>query len=257
MNPKITFASLFALGLVACGGSTDAGAGGAAGAGNAGASAGASGSGAVAGSGGISGGAGIGGTSGTGAVGGGGASGGSGGSTGPAPECTQDSDCRLFTDCCTCVGLPKGHADPPSCNAACSIDQCAAHDVKAPSCRAGRCVAGFNCDASQALCFSLPPTCAAGQVPSVVGSCWGGCVDATQCLGVQSCAECTGVNTTCVKYDLQGGDTSVSSHCVTVPKGCEGSPTCSCMGSSVCATPYVACGDFSGIKGMGCSCPNC
>jgi hypothetical protein len=82
-------------------------------------------------------------------------------------------------------------------------------------------------------------------------------VDATQCLGVESCADCTGLNTTCVKIDLQGGDAPVSSHCVTIPKGCEGTPTCSCMGSSVCVTPFVACGDFSGIKGMGCSCPNC
>ncbi len=257
MKSQARWVALLSLGLASCGGNAESGAGGSAGAAGAGAT---GGSGAAAGSSGAAGSGAVAGSGGTGATAGSGASGGTagtGGTTGPAPECISDSDCKLFSDCCTCVGLPNNHPDPASCFASCKVDMCTAHKVKAPICAAGRCVAGFDCDTSKVLCESLPPKCPPGQVVSVDGVCWGPCVEATQCRGVPSCADCTGPLTTCVKIDSQGGDATISSHCVSIPKGCEGTPTCDCMGSSVCISPYNACGDFSGIKGMGCSCPNC
>jgi hypothetical protein len=226
------------------------------------------GSGALGGSGGSgggsSGGAGAGGSSGTGAISGsGGASAGgtagqpSGGAGGLGPECTADAECKLFSDCCTCAGMPESAPDPGGCDLACIQDSCSAAGIGKAICAAGRCVAGFECDPMQTICFSLPPTCQPGQVPSVVGGCWGACVDATECRNVQGCSECDGANVACVHYDLQGGDGPASTHCVDIPEACGGVASCACLGPSVCTSPYLACQDFSGIKGVSCSCPNC
>lgn len=242
--------SLWPLGLLvmACGGQSESDpAGGTGGSAGGGAVAGSGGAGAVAG------------TSGGGGVPPGGTGGAppSGGAPGIAPECTVDGDCTLFSDCCSCIGIPSGSDEPYGCDMACAIDSCSAAGIKQARCAAGRCVAGFECDPMKSACFSMPPVCPPGRVPSVVGACWGPCVDVTQCSGVPSCAECMQSNAICVQLDLQGGDTSLSAHCVKVPDACSGNATCQCMGSSVCVAPYSACQDFSGIKGMACSCPNC
>jgi hypothetical protein len=126
--------------------------------------------------------------------------------------------------------------------------------IQAPSCEAGRCVTGYECDQTKAFCNALPPLCEGGMVPHVVNGCWGGCVPATECKSVTSCADCTAPLETCVHVEHQTGPTL---HCVDVPKGCEGTPFCECMGGSVCVGPYGTCTDFSGVQGMSCSCPNC
>jgi hypothetical protein len=123
------------------------------------------------------------------------------------------------------------------------------------ACTAGSCVAGIDC-ASPVLCNLVKPTCDAGQVPSVKDECWGPCVPATECAMVSGCSECTGPLQTCVVVEVQSSE-GPEAHCVDIPKGCEGNPTCECMGALVCATPFDTCTDFSGQKGMGCSCPNC
>ncbi len=43
------------------------------------------------------------------------------------------------------------------------------------------CIQGPSCDPAGALCDSLPPECPEGLVPSVVGHCWGDCVDELWC----------------------------------------------------------------------------
>lgn len=43
------------------------------------------------------------------------------------------------------------------------------------------CCTGWNCDQRTVLCNGIPPTCAAGEVPSVTFSCYGPCVPATHC----------------------------------------------------------------------------
>ena len=58
----------------------------------------------------------------------------------------------------------------------------------------------------------------------------------------------------CVTYVTQRGP---ENHCVRVPTGCESTPTCECLGSSVCLPPYGNCTDKSGIRGVSCDCPNC
>jgi hypothetical protein len=240
---KLGFAFLACLAL-GCGGSTDNDPSG---------SGGSSGTGAISGSGGAS----TGGSPGTGAVSGtGGAS--TGGVTGIGPECTSDAECTLFSDCCTCEAYGPNETPPPSCLAACDKSACDANGASAETvqCVAGRCVAGFQCKPIQVICNAIPPKCGPGEVPAVLGDCWGGCVPVTQCASAPSCNECNGTLMTCVQIDSSGGD-GVSAHCVDVPKGCEGNQTCECMGTNVCTSPTSDCFDLSGLKGMACSCNAC
>jgi hypothetical protein len=190
--------SLFAVG---CGGESEndasggsggatGGSGGAGGStGGAGGSGGSAGSGGTAGAGGGSGGS-TGGTGGAGATGGsGGSTGGTGGTggAGPAqPECKIDGDCKMFSDCCSCMGVPTTE-NPVPCPANCLQDKCG--ELSAPktaACIAGRCVAGFNCDSSKVTCKMATPNCDPGKVPLVKedGTCWqGSCVPANECKG--------------------------------------------------------------------------
>jgi hypothetical protein len=46
-----------------------------------------------------------------------------------------------------------------------------------------------DCDPKQILCKRLAPSCAAGEVPSVAGSCYGDCVKIDQCA-CSAAAEC-------------------------------------------------------------------
>ena len=262
--------------LVGCGGESDEGGGSGGSGGSTGGSGGATGgsggaTGGMAGTGGGSGGS-TGGTAGTGggsggsggATGGsGGATGGSGGATGGSggggpgqPECKADSDCKIFADCCNCIGVPTTE-NPAGCPAVCAQDKCG--ELGAPtkaSCVAGRCVTGFSCDSSKVTCKAATPNCDPGQVPLITsdGTCWqGSCVPADECKTVTKCSDCTGA-LFCASVVTQLG---VQNHCADVPKVCGSDASCACAGPSVCTPPYATCSDFSGQKGVSCSCPNC
>jgi hypothetical protein len=43
------------------------------------------------------------------------------------------------------------------------------------------CCTGWDCDVRTVMCFSVPPTCPAGEVPAVAMRCYGPCVAATHC----------------------------------------------------------------------------
>jgi hypothetical protein len=45
----------------------------------------------------------------------------------------------------------------------------------------GACETGVSCDPTKILCKRLAPTCPAGQVPSVEGTCYGPCVKVEEC----------------------------------------------------------------------------
>lgn len=64
----------------------------------------------------------------------------------------------------------------------------------------GPCMMGASCDPREVLCRLAPPTCPAGQVPSVAGTCWGPCVpvDECRCAVAAACPEPT-------KYTCQVG----------------------------------------------------
>jgi hypothetical protein len=52
-----------------------------------------------------------------------------------------------------------------------------------------RCCAPYDCDPTQVACARIPPACPAGQEPTVVGLCWGPCVDAALCAPAGDPAE--------------------------------------------------------------------
>lgn len=203
--------------------------------------------------------------SGTGGAGTGGAATGGAGTGGAGtggavnkPECTTASDCRLVSDCCTCRAGPVGGPNPQPCPLLCVQSKCNQEMLPsgAVDCVAGRCVAGFNCDASTVVCGGPTPSCAPGEVPTVnpSGTCYsGGCVPATQCKRVTSCADCSADQACVNNVTFQGNQ----AHCVTIPTTCQGTATCACLGASSCVSPYTICADFSGLKGIACGCPSC
>lgn len=54
------------------------------------------------------------------------------------------------------------------------------------------CCTGWNCDPRMVACNRVPPSCAAGEVPSVSFSCYGPCVPATHCAPIACDRECPG-----------------------------------------------------------------
>lgn len=197
-------------------------------------------------SGGTGNGGGAGNSGGAGATGGNGASGGVGAG---GPECVDDSGCAIVNDCCACEGIPAGEPFP-ECPLTCFVSSCEAAGLPNPPplCAAGQCVAGFDC--SYASCFALPPVCEPGMVPSVVADCWGPCVPATECAAVASCDQCP-IGTACVEQVAFG----TTLHCVAIPESCNGTPSCACMGSSVCVGEFDACID--GADSISCECTSC
>jgi hypothetical protein len=217
-------------------------------------------SGGAAGVGGASGAGGKGGASGAGGKGGasgagGNATGGAGGASTPGPECTTVADCKLVSDCCTCQAIGPGESIPPCPPIACLQNKCEALQLPKSkmACVAGRCVAGFDCDSSMVTCKLLPPTCEAGFVPGVKDSCYSGsCVPVTECVNVKSCMDCG--KFPCASYATRSGP---EIHCVSGPAACNDDATCACLGPTVCTDPYSSCANFSGQRGVFCSCPTC
>jgi hypothetical protein len=188
----------------------------------------------------------------------GGAAGGRGGAGAASPECTTAADCKLVDDCCSCEAIPVGATAAP-CALLCIQSACAARQLPsgAVACVAGKCVAGFACDATKITCKIATPACPAGEVPVVnaSGNCYvGTCAPETECKTVSSCAVCNGTNVACVSYGAQLG---AEYHCVTIPPECGANGGCTCLGVASCPAPYSACTDYSGIRGVSCTCPSC
>jgi hypothetical protein len=186
-----------------------------------------------------------------------GTGGGAGGAGGVAPECRVAGDCHLYSDCCACEALAPGELPPPACPAVCVVGRCTQLGLSndAVDCVAGRCVAGFDCDATKVTCKVAIPACPAGETPIVTGSCYTGqCAPVAECRVVGDCQVCSAAGLSCVVYETQMGN---QAHCVTIPVACNGDATCACLGQTACITPYRACANFSGVKGITCGCPNC
>jgi hypothetical protein len=177
-----------------------------------------------------------------------------GGVTFPQPECMERTDCQLVNTCCDCMGYPASANEPP-CVQQCIQDKCQelGFNAAAAACEVGRCVLDVSCNAMETTCDTPPPNCPAGYAASVVEGCWGECIPVTECARVTSCDACSGGLDVCVAVDTQLGR---QYHCVDVLKGCEGTPDCACMGSTVCLGAFDTCNDVP-MGGMACSCPNC
>lgn len=65
-------------------------------------------------------------------------------------------------------------------------DRCLSLYASEEACRRDRahCAARVSCDPAEVWCRALPPSCPAGQVPSVEDHCWGACVDVAACLPI-------------------------------------------------------------------------
>jgi hypothetical protein len=117
----------------------------------------------------------------------GGSGGTDGGTGGQWPECGSESDCRLISNCCTCMVAPAATPEPEGCDVLCETDLCTAlvfgrDDV---ACERGFCGvvrADGTCNAENVTCASSPPSCPADYLPSVVDGCWGPCVIQFSCL---------------------------------------------------------------------------
>jgi len=117
--------------------------------------------------------------------------------------CEGDADCPSGMQClliCTDNDCPDGSTDcpPPYCEGVCVEDRPSCDDI---SCRQGEhcemrdtpcfaepcspvpvCVPdAIDCDTSHALCLMMQPMCAPGLVISVIGSCYGPCVEPGLC----------------------------------------------------------------------------
>ncbi len=79
---------------------------------------------------------------------------------GPIAECVPDYQCSSHEDCWTDNGM----------TGQCINGVCIFEDV--------------NCDTRDAICEMIPPPCPDGMVISVVGSCYGACVDPAACAAM-------------------------------------------------------------------------
>jgi hypothetical protein len=184
-----------------------------------------------------------------------GGSGGAGGnpSTG-YPECTTAADCELFTDCCSCLSVPKGSTNI-SCKMNCLQSDCAARKITSAdvTCSAGRCVFAKSCNEKEVMCNGLAPTCATvqGMTAVVVGGCYSGtCIPVSECSAVTNCDVCTNASLSCATFENLGGP---KYQCVSTPEKCVQAPTCACMG--VCNGGFQCSQPAS--KDLACICPAC
>jgi hypothetical protein len=110
---------------------------------------------------------------------------------------------------------------------------------------------GTPCNPSAVLCKSMPPDCAPGEVPSVVGSCWGPCVPILSCATEPNCDDCQ--NGFCAAYQ----SFTTEYRCVLPSLQCQ-ALACSCLAQYFCVDPYSACTTQSGSNPpITCECPTC
>ena len=168
------------------------------------------------------------------------------------PLCATDADCRVVDDCCTCAALAPGETTP-TCVNDCFASACVSRSIPASAalCVAGQCVLDIDCDPAHTLCDRMPPSCAPGEVASVVGSCWGGCVAASECPSAPGCSAC-GAGDVCVEYQFELGPVL---HCVPPPDACQAPIDCACAGPATCTGPFTLCSGTSAH--LVCGCPTC
>ncbi len=66
---------------------------------------------------------------------------------------------------------------------------------------------GPSCDSRRVTCERVPPVCASGEAPSVLGTCWGPCVAATSCVCASSdeCPDVRGFSEICYPRQMRCG----------------------------------------------------
>jgi hypothetical protein len=148
----------------------------------------------------------------------------------PGSGCTQDNECAVLEDCCSCGAFVIADGDPGMCNMGCDQSACSARGLDGvdAACRLGQCrLEAVSCDPGTVLCDAEPPACAQGKVARVVDGCWGQCVDARHCDSLSDCSpDLCGDGWMCVK-----SQTTFAPHCEPMPAACDGEASCGCVGA--------------------------
>jgi hypothetical protein len=85
--------------------------------------------------------------------------------------------CKAKPNVCTLIYMPVC-----GCDGMTHDNACAANGAGTSVAHSGACAAASNdCDPRKVLCKIVQPSCPAGQVPSVSGSCYGSCVSIDTC----------------------------------------------------------------------------
>lgn len=107
-----------------------------------------------------------------------------------SPECPPE--CLVNNRCVEACGQPpQDFGCCPCPTGMINVFSCGAGGASGGT--GGTSGSGTSCDPRKALCRSLPPTCATGEVPSIDGSCWGPCVPIATCT-CTSAADCPDPN---------------------------------------------------------------
>jgi hypothetical protein len=102
----------------------------------------------------------------------------------PAPEfpCTEESECYLHGDCCSCVALHRDQPVPEACIGDCERDACDTWGLTEVLCSHSCLVRLVECDPAMVTCADPPPDCGEGEMPSLEERCWSGhCVPQDLC----------------------------------------------------------------------------
>lgn len=105
---------------------------------------------------------------------------------GPYPTCEDivcppGAHCEMQDVVCIttpCPPMPVCVPDEPECR----VDSdCVTPEGAQGACLEGICEFSFDCDTRHALCDMIPPTCPPGLMLTVVGGCYGPCVEPEMC----------------------------------------------------------------------------
>ena len=111
--------------------------------------------------------------------------------------------CTDIPELCTRELNPQCGCDGNTYGNPCMAAMAGVSIVSSGACRM---VAAGSCDARRVACAAPRPRCLIGQAPSVVGSCWGPCVDASTCTcsTTEECPAITGFSEVCYRSGFCG-----------------------------------------------------
>lgn len=110
--------------------------------------------------------------------------------------------CTDIPELCTRELNPQCGCDGNTYGNPCMAAMAGVSIVSSGACR----MAAGSCDGRRVACDALPPRCLRGQAPSVVGSCWGPCVQANTCTcsTTDECPSITGYSEVCYRSGFCG-----------------------------------------------------
>ena len=158
----------------------------------------------------------------------------------PDPGCDDDGACTCGAACgpSRCSTLQADRAWSDGAIVECGtgmIWDCSPENCPSPRrCVANACVNGSECRPSAVQCAKLAPdaSCPLGQTNSIVGGCWGPCVDVASCDYLDTCEICAANQQYCAELASVVG---IQYRCVAPVEVCD-PPSCRCMGQIACGT---------------------